>query len=287
MKNILFAFLFLSAGATVLGQDPMQTNRNDLSGRTAARDMNKTVTPPALPVYNTYIPPEITTRTTGTYSKGLYAITQVKSALKETAYQVTLLDNGQTKYEWIDENGAAVATVFRTPETDSINDLAYRNMMNGVRDSTQGMQNTGNPTNVNANNSNMQQNNQMNNANKQMNNNMNNQTRAATDTVNRMNNNNMGNMNNMNTMDSTRNKNRMDSTRNMTDTSRSNMDTTMRRDTATRRDTINNSAGNRGFVPNPGNDATLNAGTMNTTTNKEAKTDSSSKSSADKPKENK
>ncbi|HVG40366.1 MAG TPA: hypothetical protein VM888_02050, partial [Chitinophagaceae bacterium] len=206
MKRTILTFLSIAGSIVLFAQDPMSTSRAaDLSGRTAARDMNKIVTPPALPVLNTFVEPEVMTRTTGSYGQKLYSITQVKDAMGETAYQVTLLENGQTKSEWITESGTAVVNMFRTPETDSLVALRDRNRadsMNNAMNANNSM-NTMNNTNAG--------NNTMNNTNTTNQNttttttnsttttttdstNMQNNTNMTTDTTSRMNN--STNMNN-------------------------------------------------------------------------------------------
>ena len=146
MKNMILMLLCTGAASMAFGQERMPMN-NDLNNRTAAKDMNNSIAPPALPVLNTYVAPDVLSKTTGTYAKGLYSITQVKSALGENAYQVTLMDNGQPTYAWVNESGAAVANVFRTPETDSMNALTNNNMnANNSNAANNSMNNAGSTT---------------------------------------------------------------------------------------------------------------------------------------------
>jgi hypothetical protein len=118
-------------------------------GRTAARDMTGDVSPAALPLMQTYVPAEIMSKATSSYGKALYAVTQVKSATGTNAYHVTLLNNGQTKSEFIDEGGAVVANVFRTAETDAMmnaNNAGMNGNMNTTPSGTTGTTTPGQTT---------------------------------------------------------------------------------------------------------------------------------------------
>ena len=96
MKQAILVLSLSSVGLAVMGQDNSTANTmND--GRTAARDMKAEASPAALPVMNTYVPPEVMSKATSSYGKNLYSVTQVKSAAGDSAYAyaVTLVNSGQ------------------------------------------------------------------------------------------------------------------------------------------------------------------------------------------------
>lgn len=158
MKKTLLLVSLLGTGIAVLAQDnpqnqnqtPSQTNQANQTnnaygadGRIAARDMQGPGDPAALPLMHTYVPDDVMSRVKGTYGAKLYAVAGVKSGTGDDAYQLTLIENGQSRYEWIDATGSAVAHVFRTPETDSL--LAAKRANNNTDANTGVNTTTGEP----------------------------------------------------------------------------------------------------------------------------------------------
>lgn len=123
MKQAIFVLSLFGSGLAAIGQNTQQSTSMNSDGRTAARDMRADATPAALPVMQSYVPSEIMQKATGSYGKNLYAVTQVKSASGTYAYNVTLLGGAETRSEFIGEDGAVVANVFRVPEAENTNTL--------------------------------------------------------------------------------------------------------------------------------------------------------------------
>lgn len=113
MKKTILALSFLGISAAVIAQDSMRVMNTDISGRVAARDMRGETDPPALPVLETYLPPEAVSMVTGKYGKSLYSIKQLKVGNGDSAYQVTLIDNGVMREEWVGGDGMVVTNMYR------------------------------------------------------------------------------------------------------------------------------------------------------------------------------
>src|SRR6478736_5512797 len=114
MKQAIFILSLVGSGLAVSAQDSSQvsgqnntqmnnssqmnttsqmsttTSMNSMdAGRSAARDMKADVSPASLPVMQSYVPSDVMSKLTGSYGKALYAVTMVKSATGENAYQAT------------------------------------------------------------------------------------------------------------------------------------------------------------------------------------------------------
>jgi len=72
-----------------------------------------------LPVLETYVPENIVTSALQKYGSSLYSIAMVKTNSGNNAYQIGLLQRGQMSMQYLDDNGATVADVWRV-ETDSM-----------------------------------------------------------------------------------------------------------------------------------------------------------------------
>jgi hypothetical protein len=93
----------------------------------------------ALPVLNTFVPENVVNMALQRYGSNLYSITMLKSAEGKDAYQINLLDRGQTKMEWVGDDGATAMNIYRTEEmemaTDSLNTMdanAAKDSMNNI-----------------------------------------------------------------------------------------------------------------------------------------------------------
>ncbi len=113
MKKTILALSIMAISTTIIAQDSMRVMNSDISGRVAARDMRGETDPPALPVLETYLPPEAVSMVTGKYGKSLYSIKQLKVGNGDSAFQVTLLDNGMLREEWVGGDGMVVTNMYR------------------------------------------------------------------------------------------------------------------------------------------------------------------------------
>jgi hypothetical protein len=113
MKKIILA-LSVVASITAMAQDSVRIMNTDFTNRVAARDMRGQTDPPALPVIETYLPPEALTMATGKYGKGLYSVKQLRIGNGDSAYQVILIEDSVTRLEWIGVDGSVVTDMWRT-----------------------------------------------------------------------------------------------------------------------------------------------------------------------------
>jgi hypothetical protein len=121
------------------------------------REDGKSFTRVASPVLRTYVPEEVVNKALDMYGMNVYAIAMTKGAEGQNMYNVTIIDNGQSKTEWMNEDGSTVMSPYRT-ETDE----ASANMNNEAQQTTttetipaeQALDNTAEPVD----NSNMQDN---------------------------------------------------------------------------------------------------------------------------------
>jgi hypothetical protein len=115
----------------------------------------------ALPVTQSFVPEEIVTKALGMYGNNIYSINRVRAANNVDAYQVTILENGISRTEFIGEDGATVAAidVFRNDgaEMNSSSSNAANADMNNTNVNTS--VDNGNMNNSNMNNGNMNSNN--------------------------------------------------------------------------------------------------------------------------------
>lgn len=73
----------------------------------------------ALPVLNSFVPEEVISKAIAQYGHNIYAVNRVKVTDGKDAYQVTLIENGQMRSEWIGEDGSTVQNVYRVEEEDN------------------------------------------------------------------------------------------------------------------------------------------------------------------------
>lgn len=74
-----------------------------------------------LPVVHTYVPENIINNAIQKFGTNLYSIGMVKTNNGSSAYQVGLIQNGQLNMQYLDDNGATVADVWRTEDSTSMN----------------------------------------------------------------------------------------------------------------------------------------------------------------------
>jgi len=130
MKKTILALSIMAISTTIIAQDSMRVMNSDISGRVAARDMRGETDPPALPVLETYLPPEAVSMVTGKYGKSLYSIKQLKVGNGDSAFQVTLLDNGMLREEWVGGDGMMVTNMYRMDTGTMAMDRPMNNNMN-------------------------------------------------------------------------------------------------------------------------------------------------------------
>jgi hypothetical protein len=213
MKTTILAFLILAANTAIAQDTTMRMNTNT-DGRIAARDMQGAAAPAALPSIETFVPQEAASLATGKYGKALYSIKQLRVASGDSAYQVALMESGQTRLEWIGGDGNIVTNIYRVDTGEMANQMNPNNNMTVSDTTMNNMNNMNRDTSMR----------NMNNPNRDTSmRNMNNMNRDTS----------MRNMNNMNRDTSMRNMNNM----NNRDTSMRNMNNMNNRDT-TRRDSM-------------------------------------------------
>jgi hypothetical protein len=110
----------------------------------------------ALPVVQSFVPEEIITKALGMYGSNIYSINRVRSASGTDAYQVTVIEGGVSRTEFIGEDGSTVAAidVFRN-DANGINTMnsSSNNAANADMNSSSNMNN--NTNNGSLNNSNL------------------------------------------------------------------------------------------------------------------------------------
>jgi uncharacterized surface protein with fasciclin (FAS1) repeats len=130
MKKTILALFLMAISAVLFAQDSMRVMNSDISGRVAARDMRGETDPPALPVLETYLPPEAISMATGKYGKSLYSIKQLKVGSGDSALQVVLLENGMIREEWVGGDGMVVTNAYRMDTGAMAMDRPMNNNMN-------------------------------------------------------------------------------------------------------------------------------------------------------------
>lgn len=71
-----------------------------------------------LPVIQSWVPEEVVTSALNMYGTSIYSVNRIKGATGQELYQVTLLDNGTSRMEYLNADGSSVAAVdvFRTTD---------------------------------------------------------------------------------------------------------------------------------------------------------------------------
>jgi hypothetical protein len=77
----------------------------------------------ALPVIQSWVPEDVITTALSHFGNNIYAINKVRGANGQEVYQVTLLENGAARTEFLNADGSSVAAVdvYRLPGAELIN----------------------------------------------------------------------------------------------------------------------------------------------------------------------
>jgi len=78
------------------------------------REDGKSFTRAASPIMRTYVPEETVNRVMQQYGMNVYAIAAAKGADGQNVYNVTLIENGQSRTEWMNEDGSPIQSPYRT-----------------------------------------------------------------------------------------------------------------------------------------------------------------------------
>ncbi|HEY0678423.1 MAG TPA: hypothetical protein VGD17_09055 [Chitinophagaceae bacterium] len=81
------------------------------------REDGKSFTRQASPILKTFVPQEAVSKALDIYGINVYSIARAKGTAGQDVYNVTVIENGQTRTEWMNEDGSTVMTPYRT-ETD-------------------------------------------------------------------------------------------------------------------------------------------------------------------------
>jgi len=100
-----------------------------------------------LPVIQTYVPENIISSAIQKYGSSLYSIAMVKTNNGNNAYQIGLLQGGQMNMQYLDENGATVADVWRVDTTGSMQST----QSNAAMGQDTGRQDMNNPSSMSGN----------------------------------------------------------------------------------------------------------------------------------------
>lgn len=92
------------------------------------REDGKAFTRPASPIMRTYVPEETVSKALEMYGMNVYAIAGSKAADGQMRYNVTIIESGQSRTEWMNEDGSAVTNPYRTEMDDQ---PANQNINNG------------------------------------------------------------------------------------------------------------------------------------------------------------
>ncbi|HYF31180.1 MAG TPA: hypothetical protein VD993_08685 [Chitinophagaceae bacterium] len=88
----------------------------------AYREDGKTFTRAASPLLRTYVPEEAVNKAVEMYGANIYAIALVKGS-EGDMYNVTVIENGQSKTLWMNADGSTVMNPYRTEEAEQSADV--------------------------------------------------------------------------------------------------------------------------------------------------------------------
>lgn len=91
------------------------------------REDGKSFTRQASPIMRTYVPEETVDRVLQQYGMNVYAIAASKGADGQNVYNITLIENGQSRTQWINEDGSALDNPYRI-EMDEQQQQSHSNM---------------------------------------------------------------------------------------------------------------------------------------------------------------
>lgn len=83
------------------------------------REDGKSFTRVASPVLRTYVPEDVVNKALDMYGVNVYAIAMTKNAEGQNMYNVTLIDGGQSRTEWMNEDGSSIMSPYRTEADDA------------------------------------------------------------------------------------------------------------------------------------------------------------------------
>lgn len=100
----------------------------------------------ALPVIQSWVPEEVVTSALNMYGSNIYSVNKIKGASGQDLYQVTLLENGMSRMEYLNPDGTTVAAVdvFRTDDMQM--NTATGNWENTSNNAAMGSQSTNGTT---------------------------------------------------------------------------------------------------------------------------------------------
>jgi hypothetical protein len=91
------------------------------------REDGKTLTMPAAPVLRTFVPEEIVSKAIDVYGMNIYAIGKTRGQDGQDLYNVTVIENGQSKTEWMNADGTTAMTPHRISDDQAAsNEKAIR-----------------------------------------------------------------------------------------------------------------------------------------------------------------
>lgn len=117
-----FTAAYPSAGNTVWSQSGdwyrARYMENGKLMEASYREDGKTFTRPASPIMRTYVPEETVSKALEMYGMNVYAIAGSKGADGQMRYNITIIENGQSRTEWMNEDGSNVTSPYRTEMDD-------------------------------------------------------------------------------------------------------------------------------------------------------------------------
>ncbi|HKP31391.1 MAG TPA: hypothetical protein VJT83_01640, partial [Chitinophagaceae bacterium] len=91
------------------------------------REDGKSLAMPAAPVLRTYVPEEIVSKAIDVYGLNVYAIAKTRGQDGQDMYNVTVIENGQSKSEWMNADGTTAMTPHRISDDQMVtNEKAIR-----------------------------------------------------------------------------------------------------------------------------------------------------------------
>lgn len=84
------------------------------------REDGKSLTMPASPVLRTYVPEEIVSKAIEVYGINIYAIAKTRGQDGQDMYNVTVIENGTAKTEWMNSDGSTVMTPHRVADDQMV-----------------------------------------------------------------------------------------------------------------------------------------------------------------------
>ena len=90
----------------------------------------------ALPVIQTYVPEDVIDKALQKYGANLYSISMVKTSGGTNAYQLGLIERGQLRMEYLNEDGTSATNVWRTEEITTTDANAAMDSQNTMSSTT-------------------------------------------------------------------------------------------------------------------------------------------------------